>query len=296
MPFLKDEIKAGLIIAGSFLILSAFVIVIGGSQLFAKSDYYFIKLKNVTGLEDGSQVRLGGLRVGKVIRVSAPEKAGDPITVTLAIDKGTPLYKGTTAFISQIGFVGDIFLQLSFINASGELIPPGSEIPSEEKIEFASMMTKMESLAQTTENLLKDVNKVFSAKNIKNVEQIIAHTDKAIVSGSANVEKMLTSLKNTSDKLGVVLSEVEDTIKANKGELSATLKKARETIEQANSMIRSIEQAAKKADNAIDIQSQNIDALLGALTKTAGELTEAIQDLKAKPWSVIYKDASRQEE
>lgn len=296
MPFFKDEIKAGLIITSSFLILSAFVIIIGGSQLFKKSDTYFIKLKNVAGLEEGSQVRLGGLRVGKVFRISAPDKARDPITVTLAIDKGTHLYKGTTAFISQIGFVGDIYLQLSFINASGELIPPGSEIPSEEKIEFASMMTKMESLAHTTENLLKDVNKVFSEKNIKNVELIIEHADKAIVSGSANVEKMLASLKKTSDKLGVVLAEVEDAIKANKGEISATLKKAGETIEQANSMIRAIEQAAKKADTAIDIQSQNIDALLGALTKTAGELTEALQELKAKPWSVIYKDTSRQEE
>jgi len=55
-------------------------------------------------------------------------------------------------------------------------------------------------------------------------------------------------------------------------------------------MIKSFEKTAKTADRAIDVQSQNLDNLLNTMTRTTEDLQEVIQELKSKPWSVVYKE------
>ena len=65
LAYLKEEIKAGIIIISSLIILSGFTILISGSQLFEKFDVYYIKVMNAAGIESGSQVKLGGVRVGE---------------------------------------------------------------------------------------------------------------------------------------------------------------------------------------------------------------------------------------
>ncbi|HTR44106.1 MAG TPA: MlaD family protein, partial [Thermodesulfovibrionales bacterium] len=111
--YLKDEIKAGVIIVSSLVILSVFVILIGGSSFFEKSDIYYTKVMNAAGLEKGAEVKLGGVRVGRVSEIREPEGPGKPVTVEMAMKKGTALYKGTKALITQIGFVGDTYLLLT---------------------------------------------------------------------------------------------------------------------------------------------------------------------------------------
>ena len=111
--YLKDEIKAGVIIVSSFVILSVLIILIGGSRLFEKTDTYYTKVMNAAGLEEGAQVNLGGVRVGKVSDIKGPEGPGEPVTIEMAVKRGTSIYTGTKALITQIGFVGDTYLLLT---------------------------------------------------------------------------------------------------------------------------------------------------------------------------------------
>ena len=66
MASLKEEIKAGLIILISLILLSGFIILVGGSQFFEKLDIYYVKVMDAAGLEVGAQVKLGGVRIGRV--------------------------------------------------------------------------------------------------------------------------------------------------------------------------------------------------------------------------------------
>jgi phospholipid/cholesterol/gamma-HCH transport system substrate-binding protein len=72
----KEEIKAGIIIVASLVILSIFVILIGGSQFMNKYDKYYVRVLNAAGLETGAQVKLGGVRVGRVLSVREPDGPG----------------------------------------------------------------------------------------------------------------------------------------------------------------------------------------------------------------------------
>ena len=294
---MKEEIKAGIIVVASFFILSAFVILIGGSSFFEKVDKYTVRVMNAAGLETGAQVRLGGVRVGRILAIKEPTEPGKPVTIDVGLRGGTPIYKGTRASITQIGFVGDIYLLLSVDQTTQERMKPGEDIPAEESVEFSRMMAKLDGLSQSVDGLIKDVNKLFSPKNVHEIEMLIVNTNRAVVSGSSSIEKVASSLKSTTDKLQLVLNEVEDLVKSNKGEFAQLIKKAREDLDRAGDMIKSIEATAKtvdrttgSVDTAINLQSRNLDNLLNTMTRTTEDLQDVLQDLKSKPWSVLYKE------
>jgi ABC-type transporter Mla subunit MlaD len=314
----KEEIKAGLIILTSLILLSGFIILIGGSHFFEKVDKYYVKVMDAAGLEVGAQVKLGGVRVGRVLTIQAPEGPGQPVTIEIGIKNGTVLYQGTQALITQIGFVGDIYLLLSVDKTTDSRIRVGEVIPSEEQVQFARMMARVEGLSKSIEDLVGDVTQLFNQKNVKGIERVIEHTDKTIVSISSSVEQIVSALKSTTDKLELVLNEIGGVVRDNKAEISLVIQKARETIEKTreiiekvegdvekagdtikafedtaqaiNRMSHSVDKTVQSADRAIQQQSQNLDQLLILMTRTIEDLQDLIQEIKAKPWGLLYKE------
>jgi len=294
---LKEEVKAGTIIVVSLVIVSAFIILIGGGRFFDDYDKYQVHVMNAGGLEVGAQVRLGGVRIGRILSINPPSGPGKPVTIEVGIEKGTVLYKGTRAMITQLGFVGDIYLLLTVQETTNEKIKVGDVIPSKEQVQFDVLMAKLEGISDSVDKLIKDINKIFSQKNIDGIELLVENTNEAIVSGSASIDQVASSLKSTTEKLERVLDEVEEILKENKEEFAQLLKKAREDIEKAGDMIESIESTAKSiektsetADEAIALQSQNLDNLLNTLNRTTEELQELLQEIKHKPWSIIHME------
>lgn len=350
--FIKEEVKAGLIILISLILLSGFIILIGGSQFFEKMDRYYVKVMNAAGLEVGAQVKLGGVRVGRVVSISPPIGPGKPITIEIGITRGMTLYQGTKALITQVGFVGDIYLLLSVDNTTNIPINVGETIPSEEQIQFGRMMARMEYLSKAIENLISDVNKLFSQKNIGGIEKVIENTNKTIISASSNLNQIITALKSTTEKIESVLNEIGGLVSENKVEVSLMVRRARETvekvretvekagfeiekaggeirkvgagIEKAENMIKAFEDTARSINRAsqsatttiqsadksiksfdntiksvrknIDMQSQNLDQLLNLLTQTTEDLQELLQEIKARPWGLIYRQGRGKEE
>lgn len=287
---MKEEFKAGIIIVSAIVILSIFIILIGGGQLFEKFDIYYVKVMNAAGLETGAQVKLGGVKVGRVLNVKPPVSFGEPVTIEIGLKKGTILYKGTKAYITQIGFVGDIYLLLSVKDTTNEIIKVGSVIPSEEHMQMDVLMAKLNNLSSSVDKLINDVDKIFSEKNVKGIENVIGNTNKAIVSSSENIDKVALGLKNTTERLEKVLNEIESLLKENKGDVAQLLKRARENIEKAGDMMKSIEKTSKSVDKTVLHQSKNIDQLINSMTRTTEELQEVLQEIKSKPWSLIYKE------
>lgn len=294
---MKEEVKAGTIIVVSLVILSAFIILIGGGRLFDDYDKYQVHVMNAGGLEVGAQVRLGGVRIGRILSIKPPDGPGKPVTIEVGIEKGTVLYKGTRAMITQLGFVGDIYLLLTVQETTDEKIKVGDVIPSKEQVQFDVLMAKLEGISDSVDKLIKDINKIFSQKNIDGIELLVENTNNAIVSGSASIDQVASSLRSTTDKLKIVLDEIEGILKENKEEFAQLLKKAHEDIEKAGDMIESIESTAKSiektsdtADEAIALQSQNLDNFLNTLNRTTEELQELLQEIKQKPWSIIHKE------
>jgi ABC-type transporter Mla subunit MlaD len=272
LAFLKEEIKAGVIIISSLIILSGFTILIGGSTLFEEFDTYYVKVMNAAGLEPGSQVKLGGVRIGSVTGIEAPEGPGESITITIGIKEGTALYRGTKAIITQIGFVGDIYLLLAVDKTTAERIEVGEVIPSFESVDFNILMVKAGEISVSLDTLIKDIDRLFSQGNIQNIEDLIK-------------------------EVALVLEELTELFKDNKEGISDLIEEAKKTIEKAGDMASAFEDTAKSVnktsetlDGAVDLQSQNMTNLLTALSEATEDLQDVLQEIKNKPWSLLYKE------
>ncbi len=331
MASLKEEIKAGVIILTSLILLSGFIILIGGSQFFEKLDKYYVQVMDAAGLEMGAQVKLGGVRVGRVLNISAPSGPGQPITIEVGIKQGTILYKGTQALITQVGLVGDMYLLLSVDKTMNERIRVGETIPSEEQVQFARIMARIEDLSKSIDGLIRDADKLFSQKNISEIEKVFGNTNKTIISASSSIDQIVSALRNTTGKLELVLNEIAEVVRDNKGEFTLVIQRAREaiektgetvekireviekaggTIERSGDMVKAFEETAKalegtsksadktikSIDKSIDLNSQNLNQLLNLLTRTTEDLQDVIQEIKAKPWILIYKEGKGKEE
>jgi phospholipid/cholesterol/gamma-HCH transport system substrate-binding protein len=299
VAYLKEEIKAGVIIVSAFVILSGFVVLIGGSQLFEKLDCYTVRVMNAAGIEEGAQVKLGGVRIGRVMGVVPPGAPGEPITIRIGIKKGTVLYKGTKASISQVGLMGDLYILLSIDTIAAtakERYKPGETIQVEEQVQMAMLMARFDRISQSVEGVIKDIGTIFSEKNLAEIDSLLKNANTTLVSGSSNLDKVGASLKSTTAKLDSVLSEVEGLVKDTRTEVPPLLKRAREGVEKAGDTIRTIETTAKSADRAINKQSQNLENLLHTLNRTSEDLREVLHEFKSKPWSVIYKQEQGKEE
>jgi phospholipid/cholesterol/gamma-HCH transport system substrate-binding protein len=303
LPYLKEEIKAGIIIITAFLVLSLVVIVIGGKNFFKSYDYYYVQVKNITGIDVGSQVKLAGVTVGSIVDIKPPQSPGDFVTLKIGLNKGTKLFKGTEAVVSQIGFIGEIFLLLTVDKTFNQHIVPGSTIPSSERAQFSTLLGKLDDLSNSVNNLVTDIDKIFSPKNISNIESILANTNNLMGGASSNVDKISTSLHDVTSKLSTVLVEMKGLVKDSKGGLNDILKKSSVDLEKTGDMIKAIEQAANSmgktsssAGNAINLQNNNINELLKSMTKTSEDLQEVLQGLKNRPWSIIYKEGKGDEE
>src|SRR3972149_3776202 len=206
---MREVIKAGLLIIVSLLILSGFIILIGGSQFFEKFDNYSVKVMNAAGLEVGAQVRLGGVRMGRVLDIKAPKEPGEPVIIEIGIKRGTPLYKGTKAYITQVGFVGDIYLLLSVANTFDERIELGSVIPSEELVrgnkgDVTHLIKKAREDLDRAGDTIKTIEK--AAKSIDKTSQSI---DRAVDLQSQNLDDFVNSISKTTEELQIFLQEVK---------------------------------------------------------------------------------------
>lgn len=286
MAYAKEEIKAGILIVISLLILSLFTILVGGTHFFEKFDTYYVHVMNAAGLETGSQVRLGGVRVGRVLDISAPEKAGESVVVKIGLRQGTPVYKGTKAMISQIGFVGDIYLLLSVRESSDERHSPGDTIPVIEGTDFTLLMAKVDSISDSLDRLINDVDRVFSRDNVDEIEKTIR-------------------------SMGHALDDVGDLVRGTRGDLSELLKtatvdfkKAEEAIETIKNTAgsigvtadaitdttHSITKSSESVGTAVDLQSQNLSALIASLRVATETLQDVLREIKHKPWSIMYRE------
>ena len=293
MAYLKEEIKAGMIVVVSLMLLSAFSILIGGSKFFEKYDTYYVKVMNASGLESGAPVKLGGVRVGRVMDIKAPAKAGERVSITLGLKQGTTLYKGTKAFITQAGFVGDIYLLLSVDGTVDEKINVGETIPSVDNVDFNLMMAKVDVIAESVDRLLNDIDKLFTQNTIHNIEKAVENAGILMTEVSALAKSAKGEISGLSNRAGEAIEKVSETLLAIKnttnliGDSAAVIGKSADAI---GDTAVTVEKTSDTIEGVVSLQSQNLSDLLVTMTEATETLQEVLQEIKNKPWSMIYKE------
>src|SRR5271166_4361175 len=114
--------RLGAFIVVTLSILVAGVFIIGGKQYLFSSTYQLkAQFANVVGLDDGGDVRVGGVHSGTVRSIILPHKPGEKVTVVMDLGKSTHeiIKQDSVATIETEGLLGNQYLAVSF-GSSGQ--------------------------------------------------------------------------------------------------------------------------------------------------------------------------------
>lgn len=159
------EFRLGLFVVGTLAILMVGVLLIGKNSSLFRSTYQLkSNLQNASGLIDGAEVRVGGIREGTVKYIQLPRRPNDQVTLVMNLEKATRavLKKDSVATIQSEGLLGDKFVEISFGSPDAADLKDGDTIESQPTLEVADLIKKANQLLDNAQNSLQTVDATAS--------------------------------------------------------------------------------------------------------------------------------------
>ena len=321
----RDELKAGIVIAVSLAVLAGLIFGVSGVSLWERYDHYTVRLRSATGLEVGTPVRLGGLKVGKVLGLRIPPDDPLHVEVTLGVQQGMVIPQGTWATIATLGLLGDPFLQLSTETASQGRIPPGSQIPGRDAAQIADLLQHLQKIAGNADTLLADaaamlkqdvadltrrlteaaqasqvtvahIDAFVSPANRERVEKILANLEEVVQESRGSVHTVLENLAAASRRMDTTLEALQGLVGENRDDLHKSVQLLKQDLEGAGNVLVRMEGALQGVDQTLGHVDrtvlENRDALdetISNLKRSSQNLRELTQSLKERPSGLFFQ-------
>lgn len=188
----SDALRAGLFVAVGVLVFTLAIFLLGQkSALFARTTTLYVSFADISGLSVGAPVRLAGLEVGSVAKLTFPEELDRKETrVQLVVhSKYMGRIRGDSrAFIETAGLLGDKIINISLGTAAAEELHDGDALIAGQSLGF-------DAIAQSVDKAVGSVARIGSS-----IERIVQDGRTEQVQG--DVARITSSLAN-------ILGEVE---------------------------------------------------------------------------------------
>lgn len=191
---MKIETKVGLMAVGSVLLIVVFAYMMGFISPFSNSLQLQVMYNYAGGIEEGSPVRVMGIKVGKVKKIAFDPAfkmdSGEEVKLklTISIDKKawTSVRKDSKFFINLAGVIGEKFLEISPGTTGYTEFNDGDVVRGEDPPRIDQLISQSYGLAG---KIIEMVN-----KNEGSVSNMIAQLDKL----TTNFNRTLALLDKTS--------------------------------------------------------------------------------------------------
>ena len=151
--------RVGLLVFLALVILSIGVFLIGNqSLLFSRTYVLKSNFQNVQGLNNGAEVRIGGIHEGTVKQIQLPAQPGGQMTVVMNLRNPTRsvIKKDSIASIKTEGILGDKYMEISFGSSKSEAVSDGDTIPSEKPVDVSEQARAVTDQAKAAAGKFRD--------------------------------------------------------------------------------------------------------------------------------------------
>lgn len=277
MAFRTDEIKAGILIVASLILLTGLAVLVAGATIFERYDTYRTRLRAAGGLDVGTPVRYGGVKVGKIVRVAIPADDRSRVELTLGVRKGLVIPKGTAASIASIGFLGDYYLELASKTPGAEPLAPGSLIPGTEQLQIHEMFQRLVELSVSLEGVLGRLDK-FLERDMPTLVRRVDDVTTAATAALRDLDQLLTP--ENRRQLAALIGNLNKAVAENADALRDTLAKVRDLGERADTLMAGADRLVANLDQAVGENRPDVRDVLASLKTTLQRATALLDDLK----------------
>jgi phospholipid/cholesterol/gamma-HCH transport system substrate-binding protein len=175
----------GLFILTAVAVVCVGVFWIGRQQMDFRSTYKVrSEFKTVAGLNEGADVRVGGIHKGNVRSIRLPESPDGLISVMMDLSKDTQaiVKKDSVASIQSEGLLGDKYVEVSFGSTEADRLKSGDTIHGAPPFDVSDLFQKANKILDTSQMALEGIRGVTD-----NLNSITAKVD----SGQGTVGKLI---------------------------------------------------------------------------------------------------------
>lgn len=191
---MKAELKVGLLAVGSVLLIIIFAFLMGATNPFSSSQELHVMYNFAGGIEQGSPVRVMGIKVGKVksikfdphFKMANGDVVNLRITIAINQDAWPTIRQDSRFFINLAGVIGEKFLEISPGSAEAGIFNAGDIVRGEDPPRIDQLISQSYGLAGKVVEILE--------KNEGSVSNTLAQLDKLVT----NFNKTLVLLEKTS--------------------------------------------------------------------------------------------------
>jgi len=151
--------RVGFFVVLALLFLSAGVFLVGNKEFLFNSTYRLkTDFQNVTGLNNGAEVRVGGVHEGTVMRIDLPAEPGGKVTVVMKLHSATRniIRKDSVASIKTEGLLGNKYVEISFGSEKAQAVMHEDVIRSEAPQDMAEQAEALAADARAGVNAFRD--------------------------------------------------------------------------------------------------------------------------------------------
>ncbi len=171
--------------------------------LIGGGDTYYAAFAEAGGLRANDEVRIAGVRVGKVQRI---ELAGDHVRVAFRIDADADFGGDTRAAIKVKTLLGAMFLALE--PAGDGQLPPGDEIPETRTRSPYDVVDAFSGLAQRA----RDVDTDQLAQSLGVLADLTRNTPEEFRSALRGVSALSSTLASRDEQIGTLLQHLHTVV------------------------------------------------------------------------------------
>ena len=253
----------GVILALVALLSGAIWWLQGNDGKEVKQYLVYFQNQSLEGLQINSDVRMQGIKVGKVVDYVILPNQAKTVRVLLEVDARTPILEGVEAVVSRNLVTGLAAVDLNNVWKGGA---PLTGIPKGEKYmvieEGVPQMTRFtENLAQlgeTSQEALERLNKLLSDGNQRSFSEFLGH---------------LAGLTGETRRL---VPEMEVTLAATRQAAS----RLEETAREAAPVLRESGHLVKQAGQRLDTLAGETEATLRITRATLANLDSGLRDMQ----------------
>jgi virulence factor Mce-like protein len=266
-PEKRTELFVGLFLFIGLVLLGALILQFGRFKEHFGGHYGItVIFDDASGLIKGSEIRMGGARIGQVASLPVLNEAVQ-VEVELAITNGIRIPAGSSFQINSATLLGDkLIVVIPPSEKSGGFIDPGSRQRGAGPTGLDALQNNAEIVSRDVRRMLKDAEatlvKVDGAVGeihvaSKQLAEAVGKINRSMLAEAnlANFDKTLANLsdvsnqwKQTSTKLEPVLAEAREAIASVKSAATS----AEKTLANADETLASIKPAFKGVPAAVD--------------------------------------------
>jgi len=286
----NSAFKVGVFVTVSAVTLGGVILFFGEIPFLNRNQVdYYAYFKNVGGLSVGSDVRVSGVKVGKVKSITFEN---GKVKVTLQFNKKVPIYRNAIAKIESLGLLGDKYVEINPGTPSAGPLPPGSVIKfTQTPADVTQMIDTMTETAKSIEKLSNSINQLV-AENRKQLHQLLfnlnklsAKIDELLNRNGKNIDKTLQQVASLTEKLNRELPKLIKnlnglTVNLNStvAELKPRLKQSLDSISKLSSDLDTVAKALKNQRQSIEKTLQNLSKITSDISHGRGTLGKLVTD------------------